>query len=78
MDYKHTYFSSDKAEDCPVVDTATGFGRSVELIPDTRLLVDDQHRVNASHSSHEIILLPQPGSNPNDLLNWSRFFNVLD
>ncbi|KAH8671978.1 major facilitator superfamily domain-containing protein [Tricladium varicosporioides] len=43
----------------------------VELLPGTRLLVDIQHKIHAAHDADkEIVLIPQPTSDPDDPLNW--------
>lgn len=43
----------------------------IELLPGTRLLVDIQHKVHAAHDADkEIVLIPQPSSDPDDPLNW--------
>ncbi|KAF4633476.1 hypothetical protein G7Y89_g4650 [Cudoniella acicularis] len=44
----------------------------VELLPGTRLLVDIEHRLHSAHDADkEIVLIPEPSSDPDDPLNWS-------
>ncbi|KAH6704368.1 major facilitator superfamily domain-containing protein [Leptodontidium sp. MPI-SDFR-AT-0119] len=42
-----------------------------EQYPGTRLLVDNQHLLHAEHSSHDLVLIPQPSNDPDDPLRWS-------
>jgi hypothetical protein len=45
---------------------------TIELIPGTRLLVDAGLQAHAAHDGDkDIILIPQPSSDPDDPLNWS-------
>lgn len=46
-----------------------------EIVPGTVHLVDLQGILNVqkdANSKHNIILVPQPSSNPNDPLRWSQ------
>ena len=44
-----------------------------EIVPGTVLLVDTDHGVHGKHlgGSKDIVLVPQPSSDPEDPLNWS-------
>jgi hypothetical protein len=69
MDDKENITTEGKFVDksSPVDDLPT-----VELIPGTRLLVDAGLQAHAAHDGDkDIILIPQPSSDPDDPLNWS-------
>jgi hypothetical protein len=69
MDDKKNITTEDKSIDqsSPVDDLP-----NVELIPGTRLLVDAGLQSHAAHDGDkDIILIPEPSSDPDDPLNWS-------
>ena len=48
----------------------------VEIIPGTEVMKDvgDVHFAHAGGSANGSVLVPHPSNNPNDPLNWSRFW----
>lgn len=48
----------------------------IEVLPGTEIMTDigKHHFIKSSHSS--VVLVPQPSQDPNDPLNWSRFWKL--